>query len=53
VHGKAQKGVRGVYNRAAYGKQRKAMLKTWADTVDAWLAVKGAQAVTSGVTPGS
>ncbi|MGM9487770.1 tyrosine-type recombinase/integrase [Ideonella sp. YS5] len=28
-------GVRGVYNRAEYSEQRKAMLQQWADTVDA------------------
>ena len=28
-------GVRGVYNRAEYAEQRKAMLQQWADTVDA------------------
>jgi integrase len=28
-------GVRGVYNRAEYADQRKAMLQQWADTVDA------------------
>lgn len=32
------KGVRGVYNRAEYGEQRKAMLQAWADMVDKWRA---------------
>ena len=29
-------GVRGVYNRAEYAEQRRAMLQQWADMVDAW-----------------
>lgn len=29
-------GVRGIYNRADYSSQRRAMLQQWADTVDAW-----------------
>ncbi len=27
-------GVHGVYNRAEYSEQRKAMLQAWADTID-------------------
>lgn len=42
-------GIRGVYNRAQYGEQRKAMLQKWADMVDGWLAAKGAKKVTLGV----
>lgn len=29
-------GIRGVYNRAEYADQRRAMLQQWASTVDAW-----------------
>jgi len=36
--------VRGVYNRADYGEQRRTMLQQWADMVDAW--AKGASVVT-------
>ena len=32
------KGVRGVYNRAEYGPQRKEMLQAWADLIDKWRA---------------
>ena len=32
------KGVRGVYNRAEYGEQRREMLQAWADMVDKWRA---------------
>lgn len=42
-------GVRGVYNRAQYGAQRKAMLQKWADMVEGWLAAEGAKKVTLGV----
>jgi hypothetical protein len=27
-------GVRGIYNRAQYAKQRRRMLQTWADAMD-------------------
>lgn len=30
-------GVRGIYNRAEYADQRRAMLQQWADVVDAWI----------------
>jgi integrase len=30
-------GVRGIYNRAEYADQRRAMLQQWADMVDAWM----------------
>jgi integrase len=46
-------GIRGVYNRAEYGSQRKQMLQQWADMVDAWINVKGAEVVTLGVTQAS
>lgn len=42
-------GVRGVYNRAQYGEQRKAMLQKWGDMMDGWLAAEGAKKVTLGV----
>ncbi len=42
-------GVRGIYNRAEYADQRRAMLQQWADMVDAWMNVKGAEVVTLGV----
>lgn len=32
------RGVRGVYNRAEYGEQRREMLQAWADMVDKWRA---------------
>ncbi|HHT0121344.1 TPA: tyrosine-type recombinase/integrase [Raoultella ornithinolytica] len=32
-----QKGVRAVYNKAEYSRQREYMLKQWADMVDAWI----------------
>ncbi|HIE0842084.1 TPA: tyrosine-type recombinase/integrase [Pseudomonas aeruginosa] len=38
-------GVRGVYNRAEYSEQRKAMLQVWADTID--LLVPSANMVVS------
>lgn len=31
-------GVRGVYNRAEYSEQRRAMLQAWADVIDALYA---------------
>jgi integrase len=34
-----QKGIRGVYNRAAYADQRREMLQWWADFVDAQIEV--------------
>ncbi len=37
------RGVRGVYNRAEYADQRRAMLQQWADMLDAW--VTGAEVV--------
>lgn len=33
-----QKGVRAVYNKAEYARQRTYMLQQWADMVDAWIA---------------
>ena len=30
-------GIRGVYNRAEYAEQRRAMLQQWADMVDSWI----------------
>lgn len=33
-----QKGVRAVYNKAEYADQRREMLQSWADMVDAWIA---------------
>lgn len=35
AHGDMDK-VRAVYNRAAYMEQRRAMMQTWADALDAW-----------------
>jgi integrase len=32
-----QKGVRAVYNKAEYSRQREYMLQQWADMVDAWI----------------
>lgn len=32
-----QKGVRAVYNKAEYARQREYMLQQWADMVDAWI----------------
>jgi len=29
------RGIRGIYNRAEYGPQRREMLQAWADTLDA------------------
>lgn len=42
-------GVRGVYNRAEYADQRKAMLRQWADMVESWVDAKGAEVVTLGI----
>ena len=28
--------IRGVYNKAEYGEQRRVMLQAWADVIDAW-----------------
>jgi integrase len=42
-------GVRGIYNRAEYADQRRAMLQQWADMVDSWLNAKGAEVVTLGI----
>ena len=42
-------GIRGVYNRAEYADQRRAMLQQWADMVESWLSVKGAEVITLGV----
>jgi len=33
-----QKGVRAVYNKAEYAEQRRAMLQSWGDMVDGWIA---------------
>lgn len=33
-----QKGVRAVYNKAEYAEQRRAMLQTWSDMVEGWIA---------------
>ncbi|EDN6086736.1 tyrosine-type recombinase/integrase [Salmonella enterica] len=33
-----QKGVRAVYNKAEYARQRAYMLQQWADMVDAWIS---------------
>jgi integrase len=35
-----QKGVRAVYNKAEYRKQRAAMLQDWADMIDRWTSAK-------------
>lgn len=35
-----QRGVRAVYNKAEYGGQRRELLQTWADMVDAFIAGK-------------
>lgn len=37
-------GVRGVYNRAEYADQRRAMLQQWANVVDSW--IEGGRVVT-------
>ena len=42
-------GIRGVYNRAEYADQRRAMLQQWANMVDSWLNAKGAEVITLGV----
>lgn len=42
-------GVRGIYNRAEYAEQRKAMLQQWADMVESWVNAKGAEVVTLGI----
>jgi integrase len=42
-------GVRGVYNRAEYADQRRAMLQQWADMVDSWVNVTGANVVALGL----
>lgn len=33
-----QRGVRAVYNKAEYADQRRAMLQSWAEMVDGWIA---------------
>lgn len=33
-----QKGVRAVYNKAEYGRQREYMLQQWADMIDSWVS---------------
>ncbi len=33
-----QRGVRAVYNKAEYADQRRAMLQSWGDMVDGWIA---------------
>ncbi|EDJ2375400.1 integrase [Salmonella enterica subsp. enterica serovar Mbandaka] len=40
-----QKGVRAVYNKAEYARQRAYMLQQWADMVDAWIAGEHADLV--------
>lgn len=40
-----QKGVRAVYNKAEYARQRAFMLQQWADMVDAWIAGEHADLV--------
>lgn len=35
-----QRGVRAVYNKAEYERQRRAMLQDWADMVDSWTVPK-------------
>lgn len=42
-------GIRGVYNRAEYADQRRAMLQQWADMVESWINAKGAEVITLGV----
>ena len=42
-------GVRGIYNRAEYADQRKAMLQQWASMVESWVNAKGAEIVTLGI----
>jgi integrase len=42
-------GIRGVYNRAEYAPQRRQMLQQWADMVEAWMNVKGAEVITLGL----
>lgn len=36
-----QQGVRAVYNKAEYAKQRRDMMQQWADMVDSWIAGEG------------
>ncbi len=43
-------GVRGVYNRAEYAEQRRAMLQQWADMVEQW--IRGAEVRTIGAVKG-
>lgn len=33
-----QQDVRGTYNKAEYGEQRRVMLQAWADMIDAWVS---------------
>lgn len=40
-----QKGVRAVYNKAEYARQRAYMLQQWADMVDSWIAGEHADLV--------
>ncbi|MEW5560644.1 tyrosine-type recombinase/integrase [Enterobacter asburiae] len=40
-----QKGVRAVYNKAEYARQRAYMLQQWADMIDAWIAGEHADLV--------
>ncbi|EMC4145733.1 tyrosine-type recombinase/integrase [Cronobacter sakazakii] len=40
-----QKGVRAVYNRAEYARQRAYMLQQWADMVDMWIAGESTELV--------
>ena len=44
------KGVRGIYNRAEYSVQRKAMLQQWADLVESW--TRGAMVIPIGAKNG-
>uniref|UniRef100_UPI001115A63B tyrosine-type recombinase/integrase n=1 Tax=Cronobacter sakazakii TaxID=28141 RepID=UPI001115A63B len=40
-----QKGVRAVYNKAEYARQRAYMLQQWADMVDMWIAGESTELV--------
>ncbi len=37
--------IRGVYNKAEYGEQRRVMLQAWADMIDAWSRGEGVREI--------
>lgn len=37
--------VRGVYNKAEYGEQRRVLLQAWADMIDAWVKGEGVKEI--------